>query len=42
MNSIQYSKWCDENGFEELDSESDKGYCDRVKAIQLFMEKCDD
>ena len=28
--------------FEELDSESDKGYCDRVKAIQLLMEKCDD
>lgn len=24
--------------FEELDSESDKGYCDRVKAIQLLME----
>lgn len=28
--------------FEELDSDSDKGYCDRVKAIQLLMEKCDD
>ena len=25
--------------FEELDSESDKGYCDRIKAIQLLMEK---
>ena len=25
--------------YESLDSESDKGYCDRIKAIQLLMEK---
>lgn len=28
--------------FEDLDSESDKGYADRVKAIQLILEKTDE
>lgn len=27
--------------FENLDSESDKGYADRVKAIQIILEKWD-
>lgn len=39
---LQMTPWLmgeDNPYYEPLDSESDKGYCERIKAIQLLMEK---